>query len=133
VGGDILDYFGEVATSATADITTFKIKINCTISTKDAEMMMMMEIKHYYMGKPLTRYEYMRMLLSRIPEEIINKYNSRAMAVDGWVYIEIRKGIYGLKQAGLLDNQILYKCLAPFGYHPACHTPGLWLHKIRPI
>jgi hypothetical protein len=40
VGGDRLDYSGDVATS-TADITTFKILINSTLSTKDAAMMMM--------------------------------------------------------------------------------------------
>jgi hypothetical protein len=53
--------------------------------------------------------------------------------VGGWVYIEIRKGIYGLKQAGLLANQLLQKRLAPFDYYPARHTPGLWIHKTRPI
>jgi hypothetical protein len=131
VGGDILYYSGDVATS-TADITTFKILIISTLSTKDAAMMMM-DITHYYLGAPLPRYEYMRMLLSRFPEEIVDKYNLKALAVDGWVYIEIRKGMYGLKQAGLLANQLLQKCLAPFGYYPARHTPGLWLHKTRPI
>jgi hypothetical protein len=75
----------------------------------------------------------MKMLLSRFPEEIIQKYNLNALAVDGWVYIEIRKGIYGLKQGGLLANQLLQTRLAPFGYYPARHTPGLWLHKTRPI
>jgi hypothetical protein len=39
----------------------------------------------------------------------------------------------GLKQAVLLANQLLQKRLAPFGYYPARHTPGLWLHKTRPI
>jgi hypothetical protein len=73
VDGDRLDYSGEVDTS-TADITTLKILINSTLSTKDAEMMMM-DIKNYYLGTPLPRYEYMRMLLSRFPEEIVNKYN----------------------------------------------------------
>jgi hypothetical protein len=63
----------------------------------------------------------------------VDKYNLKELAVDGWVYIEIRKGMYGLKQAGLLANQLLQKRLAPFGYYPACLTPGLWLHKIRPI
>jgi hypothetical protein len=121
VGGDRLDYSGEVATS-TADITTFKILINSTLSTKDAKMMMM-DIKNYYLGTPLPRYEYMRMLLSRFPEEIVNKYNLKELAVDGWVYIKIRKGMYGLKQAGLLANQLLQKRLAPFGYYPARHTP----------
>jgi hypothetical protein len=66
VGGKKLDYFGDVATS-TADITTFKILIDRKLSTKDAAMMMM-DIKNYYMGTPLHWYEYMRMLLSRLPQ-----------------------------------------------------------------
>jgi hypothetical protein len=49
------------------------------------------------------------------------------------VYIEIRKGMYGLRQTGLLANQLLQTRLAPFGYYPARHTPGLWLHHTRPI
>jgi hypothetical protein len=73
------------------------------------------------------------MLLSRFPEEIVEKYNRKALAVDGWVCIEIRKGMYGLKQAGLLANQMLQKRRAPFGYYPARHTPGLWLYKTQPI
>jgi hypothetical protein len=95
--------------------------------------MMMMDIKNYYLGTPLPRFEYMKMVLSRFPEEIIQKYNLTALAVDGWVYIEIRKGMYGLKQAGLLANQLLQTRLAPFGYYPTRHTPGLWLHKTWPI
>jgi hypothetical protein len=75
----------------------------------------------------------MKMLLSRFPEEIIQKYNLNALAVDGWVNIENRKGMYGLKQAGLLANQLLQTRLEPFGYYPARHTPGLWLHKTRSI
>jgi hypothetical protein len=111
VRGDILNYSGDVATS-TADITTFKILINGNLSTEDA--MMMMDIKNYYIGTPLPQFEYMRMLLSRFPEEKIQKYNLNALALTGWVYIEILKGMYGLKQAGLLSNQLLQTRLAPF-------------------
>jgi hypothetical protein len=131
VGGDRLDYSGDVTTSI-ADITTFKILINSTLSTADAAMMMM-DIKKYYLGTTLPRFEYMKMLLSRFPEEIVDKYNLGALAVDDWVHIEIRKGMYRLKQAGLLVNQLLQTSLAPFGYYPARHTPGLWLYKTRPI
>jgi hypothetical protein len=131
MGGNRLDYSGDVTTS-TANITTFKILINSTLSTEDATMMMM-DIKNYYLGIPLPRFSYMEMLLSRFPEEIIQKYNLNTLAVDGWVYIEIRKGMYGLEQAGLLANQLLQTRLAPFGYYPARHTPGLWLHKTQPI
>jgi hypothetical protein len=66
MGGDRLDYSDDVVTS-TADITTFKILINCTLSTEDAAMMMM-DIKNYYLGTPLPRFEYMKMLLSRFPQ-----------------------------------------------------------------
>jgi hypothetical protein len=102
------------------------------LSSLDAAMMMM-DIKNYYLGTPLPRFEYMKMLLSYFPEEIFDKYNLSALAVDGWVHIEIRKGMYGLRQAGLLASQLLQTRLALFGYYPARHTPGLWLHKTRPI
>jgi hypothetical protein len=71
VGRDRLNYSGNVATS-TADITTFKILINSTLSTEDAAMMMM-DIKNFYIGTPLPQFEYMKMLLSRFPEEIVQK------------------------------------------------------------
>jgi hypothetical protein len=47
--------------------------------------MMMMDITNYYLGAPLPRYEYMLMLLSRFPEEVMIKYNLNALAVHGWV------------------------------------------------
>jgi hypothetical protein len=75
----------------------------------------------------------MKMLISRFPEEIIQKYNLNDLAVDGWFYIEIRKGMYGLKQAGILANQLLQTRLVPCGYYPARHAPVLWLHKTQPI
>jgi hypothetical protein len=62
VGGERLDYSGNVATPM-ADITTFKILINSTLSTADAAMMMM-DFKNFYLGTALPRFEYMKMLLS---------------------------------------------------------------------
>jgi hypothetical protein len=80
-------------------------------------------------GTPLPRYEYMRLPLSIIPDEIITKYNLRAISVGGWVYLEIHKGMYSLKQAGTLSNQLLQQGLVHYGYYPARHTPELWLHN----
>jgi hypothetical protein len=65
VGGDRLDYSSDVTTSI-ADITTFKILINSTLSSEDA-VTVMMDIKNYYLDNPLPRFEYMKMLLSRFP------------------------------------------------------------------
>jgi hypothetical protein len=68
-----------------------------------------------------------------IPDEIITAYNLQKMSMGCWVYLEICKGMYGLNQAGLLDNQLLQQRMAPCGYYPAQNTPGLWLHKTRSI
>ena len=55
------------------------------------------------------------------------------MASNGKVYVEIRKGIYGLTQASILANKLLQQNLVQFGYYQCKHTPGLWKHKTRPI
>ena len=49
------------------------------------------------------------------------------------MYVEIRRGMYGLPQSGLLANKQLAKFLAKDGYYQTAHTPGLWRHTTRPI
>jgi hypothetical protein len=61
VGGHRLDNTDE------AEITTFKILLNSTLSTEDAEMIMM-DIKNYFLGTFLPIYECMRLPLSIIPD-----------------------------------------------------------------
>ena len=50
---------------------------------------------------------------------------------QGYVYVNIFKGMYGLKQAGIIAHKALIHHLAPFGYHPDRHAPGLWQHDTR--
>eukprot|EP00957_Ditylum_brightwellii_P058094 4405855-Ditylum_brightwellii.AAC.1 len=52
---------------------------------------------------------------------------------NGNVYVEIRKGMYGLPQTGKIANNQLVKHLKQYGYRPTKHTPGLWKHKTRDI
>jgi hypothetical protein len=52
---------------------------------------------------------------------------------NGWVYFEITKGIYGLKQAGKLANNFFTERLAAHGYYQCATTAGLWRHKWRQI
>jgi hypothetical protein len=47
--------------------------------------------------------------------------------------MEIRKGMYGLPQAGILANKLLKKHLAIHSYFKQPHTPGLFSHKSCPI
>ena len=71
--------------------------------------------------------------MNLIPEEIIVQYNLREIAHEGYVYIEIRKGMYGLPQAGILANKKLTKYLSGHGYSPTKRTPGLWTHHTNSI
>ena len=51
-------------------------------------------------------FEYMRLLFKFIPKEIVEQYNLQdKVTPGGWIYIKIRKGMYGLKQAGILFKQ----------------------------
>ena len=86
-----------------------------------------------YLNTPLDRFEYMKMPLSILPDDIISHYNLRNKAQNGFVYIEIRKGMYGLPQAGILANKLLKERLALDGYTEQQHTPGLFRHNTRPV
>ena len=131
VGGNLINYTGDKST-ATADITTIKALLNSVISTRNATFCTA-DIKNFYLGTPLAEYEYMKLRLAIIPDEIIKQYNLLDIAVDGWVYCEIKKGMYGLPHAGKIANERLTKHLAPFGYTPSQTTPGLWKHNTRQL
>jgi len=126
VGGDILDYPHDVS-CPTAGLTTCKSLFNSTISAPGATFIGM-DVKNFYLNTPLERFEYMRLPISIIPQEIIDKYNLEDLSEDGWVYMEIQKGMYGLKQACILANQLLATRLNKTGYYPHQFTPCIWRH-----
>jgi hypothetical protein len=132
VGGNLIDFPGDVS-AKTTDLTTAKCLFNSVISTRDAKFMLI-DISNFYLGTPMSRYEYMRMNISLLPEEIILTYNLCDIVDEkGWIYMEIRKGMYGLPQAGIIAQQLLQRNLAKHGYRPVRHTHGLWKHDTRPV
>jgi len=96
---------------------------------------MMGDIKDFYLGTPMDPkdYAYMRIPVHMLPEEIMVHYNLHPLIYKGYVYVEIRRGMYGLPQAGRIANIQLQEFLSPHGYHPCPITPGLWKHDSRPI
>ncbi len=132
IGGNQINYPGEVATP-TADLLVSKILFNSTISTPGAKLMTM-DISNFYLNLPLPRPEYIRIKISNILEEIINKYQLREKASEtGHVYIKANKGMYGLPQAGLIANKLLEQKLSKHEYRQSRIVPGLWKHNTRPI
>ena len=63
------------------------------------------------------------------PQEIIQQYNLKDLVGSyGYGYMDIKKGIPVLKQAGRLSRDRMNKNLARNGYAPVPHTPSLWHH-----
>ena len=52
----------------------------------------------------MIRYEYIKIIIDIIPEDIIMEYNLMNLTHNGYIYCKIWKGIYGLPQAGILAN-----------------------------
>ena len=94
---------------------------------------MTLDIKDFYYGTAMDQYKYMKLALACILDEIIDQYSLRTLSSDGWVYLDIRKVMPGLKQAGRIANELLKAHLAHFGFAPVPRTPELWKHATKPI
>ncbi len=107
VGGNLVNYPFEL-TTCTADMVSSKILWNSVISTKDA-CFAGADIKNMYLKTPLDRFKYMNIPIELLPDNIIEHYQLQEKVLAGYVYMEIRKGMYGLPQAGILANKLLKK------------------------
>jgi len=133
VGGDRVEYLGDVSTK-TADIITAKLLFNSVVSTPGARCMMG-NLKDFYLGTPMQPpdYAYMRIPVTVIPPAIMDHYKLHDLVHHSHVYVEIRRGMYGLPQAGKIANDQLQIFLLPHGYQPCPFTPGLWRHATHDI
>ncbi len=87
-GGDRVHFPGDAGTP-TADLLTVKLLINSIISIAGAKFMTM-DIKYFYLNTPMARYEYMRLRIADMPDDVIEHYNLRDKATpEGYVYCEI--------------------------------------------
>ena len=94
VGGDLFFCAGDISTP-TADITTANLIINSTISTPGARYMCC-DINNFYLGIPLSRYEYIKIPIDILPEYIILEYNFMNLSHNRYVYYKIQEGMYSL-------------------------------------
>ena len=134
LGGNRVHYPGDVGTP-TADMLLFKILLNSVVSTPGAKFMAF-DVSNFYLNTPMKRFEYVKLRMSDIPDEVVKEYKlheTGKVTSDGFVYVEVRKGMYGLPQAGTLAQELLKTRLNKRGYYQSKIVPGLWQHKWRPI
>jgi hypothetical protein len=77
----------------------------------------------------MERYEYMWIPVRDIPPDTMTQYKLVSIIHHDRILVEIRKGMYGLPQAGIIANERLCKHLASWGYTSYSNTPGLFVHE----
>ena len=90
------------------------------------------DLKDFFLKTPMKEPKFMKVHKQYFPEEIIEAYNLHdKITSDGYVYIQIKCGMYGLKQAARLAYDQLCDCQAKEGYTPSLLSLNIWGHKTR--
>ena len=88
---------------------TEKLLLNRIVSTPNVKFTSI-NIKDFYLNTPIPCYEYMRLKLSDLPDDVILQYNLRGkVEKDENVYTEICRGMYVIPAARILAQQLLEK------------------------
>ena len=90
--------------------------------------------QEFFLNTPLKRFKHIKLQLTNLPEDIITYYKLQEKATpEGFICVEVRKGMFGLSQAGLLVQELLEKRLNEKGFIQSRYTPGLWTHTSKSI
>jgi hypothetical protein len=104
--GNLVNYPDDCGTP-TAGLLTIKLLLNSVISTANAKFMTI-DIKDFYLMTPMKRYEYFRMKINLFPQDIIEEFDLLdKVDHDGNVFCEVRRGMYGIPQAGIIAQELL--------------------------
>ncbi len=130
-GGNLIKYEEELLVR-TVDINMAKLHWNSVISMDDVQYMCL-DIGNFYLMAALEYFEYMQIPLALFPAWILEQYNLKTHALNGYVHLEMRRAVWGLPQVGILATRRLRRKLAPFGYYECVNTLWLWYHISCPI
>ena len=131
VGGDKLNCPYDTGSPAASLLET-KLLLNSVISdAANGAKFFSLDLKDFFLASPMAEKEYMKMHIRHIPLDIRDKYNINDIAHNNYVYIQINKGMYGLKQAAVLAYNNLVNVMQQYGYKPCPFSTGLWMHETK--
>ena len=59
-----------------------------------------MYVKDCYLNNQMDRAGYIMIQISMIPQYFLDKYNLKEKALNGYIFAQVTKGMYGPPQAG---------------------------------
>ena len=75
------------------------------------------------------KHEYYNILISLIPQGIMDKYNFMYKQIDSILYVMVLKGMHGLVQSEIIVHTAIKAHLCSFGYEHTPITLVLWQHN----
>ena len=124
MGGDRINVPMDCSTP-TANLLTVKLLLNSVVSTPGVKFLGL-DLKDFYLNTPMEWPEFLRMKIETFPEDVITHYNLRDKTDEnGFIFIRVERGMYGLPHAGIIAQKLLEETLAKHGYHQSDKTPGL--------
>ena len=128
---DNLIYDGIVSTPPLY-LTTARLHWNSVLSTSYAKYLVI-DVKNFYLDNLMKIKEQDKISIKLIPQDIIDKYDLNNKQIYGYIYVRVKKWIYGLVQSGIIAHEALKPHLKPYGYALANIIQGLWTHQDRDI
>lgn len=104
---------------------------NVILDAKDGARFAGMDLKRYVFANTNENPEYMKMAIKYFPEDIRQRYNLYQLVDNEYIYIKIKKGMYGLNQATLLDYEMLLEIINKAGFHQIPTSLGLLKHDTK--
>ena len=116
VGGDKLDFMGD-ASSPTTILAEAKMLFNSVISDeKNGATFMTYDLKDHFLALPMAKPKCTKLRWEHIPDDIKIRYRLEKLLHYGYIFMKIKKGMYGLKEAAILAYKKLLLRLKPRGY-----------------
>ena len=96
LGENFLDFTVDIS-APTSLVTTSQCVFNSVVSTPGARYLLV-DIKHFHLNNILPDPKFMWISLDIFPQDIIDTYELKALVDEqGWIYMRIENGMYGLK------------------------------------
>ena len=71
----------------------------------------------------MERPEFLRMKIDTFPEDVIERYKlQEKVDANGFLFIRVERGMYGLPHAGIIAQKLLEERLTKHGYRQSDHT-----------
>ena len=127
--GNLLNLTGNLS-APTASVTTEKCVFNSVVSTPWLRCLLadLISLLEQYLTRPLIRANYVENHPTGNHWFLQPHCTGKQPRMDPNSH---REGNVWSQKNGISANQDLVKHMAPFGYHPVQHTPGLWVHDNR--